>query len=176
MKITLKDGQVVSLRRVRKKDYDDIMAFFDKFSRGKGAVWTNHYPGKPNDKEKSIQRYESNEELFLGVWKGKEQIAIGSITLSKMHHPWAMPQGGFGLAILEPYTGLGIGSRILKELEKWAIKQGVHRIAASVRHNNKRALGLYLKMGYQIEGMARETAFFDNQWQHTYYIAKIVNP
>ena len=176
MKITLKDGQKVTLRRIRGKDYEAVMTFLDKFSRGKGAKWTHQYPGQPKkDKEKSIQYYESDDNLFLGVWNDKEIVAEGSIHLKCMDHPWSMPQAGFGLCVLEKYTSLGVGTILLKELEKWAIKKGVHRIKATVRHNNKRGIGLYLKLGYQIEGIARETAFFDNQWQHEYFIAKIID-
>ena len=176
MKITLKDGSKLNLRRIRGKDYEEVMTFLDKFSRGKGAVWTNQYPGQPKkDKEKAIQKYESDNDLFLGIWNDKEIIANGSITLSGLNHPWSVPQAVFGLSVLEKYTGQGLGTILLKELEKWAIKKKVHRIRATVRHNNKRGLGLYLKFGYQIEGIAKETAFFDNQWQHEYYIAKIIN-
>lgn len=176
MEITLKNGRQLTLRRIRGKDYEDVMTLLDKFSRGKGAVWTNQYPGQPKkDKEKAVAHYESETELFLGVWDGKEMIAEGSITLGRQNHPWTSLQAEFGLFVLEEYTSLGIGTILLKELEKWAIQKKVHRIKATVRHNNKRGIGLYLKLGYQIEGMARETAFFDNQWQHSYYIAKIIN-
>lgn len=176
MKITLKNGKQATLRRIRGKDYEEVMDFLDKFSRGKGAIWTNQYPGQPKkDKEKSIQKYESDEDLFLGIWNGKELIAEGSISINGLDHPWKVPVAVFGLSVLEKYTSLGLGTYLLRELEKWAIKKGVHRIKATVRHNNKRGIGLYLKMGYQIEGIARETAFFNNQWQHEYYIAKIVN-
>ena len=176
MKITLKDGSKATLKRIRGKDYDEVMDFLDKFSRGKGAIWTNQYAGQPKkDKERSIQKYESDDSLFLGVWNDKGLIAEGSISVSGLNHPWNAPVAVFALSVLEKYTSLGLGTTLLKELEKWAIKKGVHRIEATVRHNNKRGIGLYLKLGYQIEGIARETAFFDNQWQHEYYIAKIVN-
>ncbi len=175
-KIILKNGKQVTLKRIRAKDYEEVMTFLDKFSRGKGAVWTHQYPNQPKkDKEKSIQHYESDDELYLGVWNEKEIIAEGSISLKKARDPWSVLQAAFGLCILEEYTSLGLGTHILKELEKWAVKQKVHRIFATVRHNNKRALGLYLKLGYQIEGTARETAFFDNQWQHEYYLGKILS-
>ena len=162
MKITLKNGKTATLRRIRGKDYEEVMAFLDKFSRGKGAIWVNQYPNQPKkDKEKSIQAYESDQELFMGIWVDEELVAEGSIEVSGFNHPWKAPVAVFGLCVLEEYTSLGLGTHLLKELEKWAIEKGVHRIKATVRHNNKRALGMYLKMGYQIEGMARETAFFD---------------
>lgn len=37
-KITLKNGKQMVLRRICGKDYDEVMNFPDKFSRGKGAV------------------------------------------------------------------------------------------------------------------------------------------
>ena len=176
MKITLKNGQIATLKRIRAKDYEAVMTFLDKFSRGKSNIWTNQYPGQPKkDYQESINHYESENELFLAIWNDKEIIAEGSIHLKKLNHPWCAPRAEFGLSMLEEYTGQGLGTRLLKELEKWAIQRKVHRIQATVRHNNRRALGLYLKLGYQIEGIARETAFFDNQWQHEYYIAKIIN-
>lgn len=175
MKITLKDGSPATLRRIRAKDYDEVVVFFDKFSRGKGAKWTNEHPGSRKNKEALVQRFESDKELFLGVWTDKGLIGQGCIFLNGINHPWNVLRADFGVSILEDYTSLGVGTKILKELEKWAIKKKVHRIHAKVRHNNKRGLGLYLKMGYQIEGMARETAFFDNQWQHEYDLAKIIH-
>lgn len=174
--IILKNGEQATLRRIRAKDYEEVMTYLDKFSKGKGAIWTYQYPNQPKkDKEKSIEHYESENELFLGIWNDKEIMALGSISLNWLNHPRQVPQAGFGISVLEKYTSQGLGTILLKELEKWAIKKKVHRISAIVRHNNKRGLGLYLKFGYQIEGMAKETAFFDNQWQHEYYIAKIIN-
>ena len=174
-KITLKNGQIATLKRIRAKDYEEVMTFLDKFSRGKGAIWTHQYPNQPKkDKEKSIRHYESDNELFLGIWNDKEMIAEASICIKNTHDPWSVKQADFGICMLEEYTSLGLGTLLLRELEKWAIKKEVHRIFAIVRHNNKRAIGLYLKMGYQIEGMAKETAFFDNEWQHEYYLGKII--
>ena len=174
MKFTLKDGSLATLRRIRAKDYEEVMAYLNKFSCGKGAKWTNEYPGAKRNKEAFVRRFESDNELFLGVWNDKGLIGQGCIFLNGLNHPWNVLRADFGLSVLEEYTSCGVGTKILKELEKWAVKKKVHRIHAKVRHNNKRGLGLYLKMGYQIEGMAKETAFFDNQWKHEYDLAKIV--
>ena len=174
--ITLKNGQQANLRRIRAEDYDDVMIFLDKFSRGKGAIWTHQYPNQPKkDREESVRHYESDDELFLGVWKDNELIAEGSIQIKNIRDPWSVKQAGFGLCALDEYTSLGLGTILLKELEEWAVKKKVHRIFGTVRHNNRRALGLYLKAGFQIEGIARETGYFDNQWQHEYYLGKILN-
>lgn len=173
--ITLKNEIPVTLKRIRAKDYDEVMNFLELFSHGKGAIWTYQYPNRPKkDKEACIKQYESDTDLFLGVWHGSDLIATSSIHLQHINHPWQAPHASFVICIQDEYTNLGLGMHLLTELEKWAMNQGVHRIHATVRHNNRQALGLYLKKGYQIEGIAKETAFFDNQWQHEYYIAKII--
>ena len=119
MKITLKDGSKATLRRIRGKDYEEVMTFLDKFSRGKGAKWTNQYPGQPKkDKERSIQKYESDEDLFLGIWNDKELIAEGSISASGFNHPWKVPVAVFGLSILEKYTSLGLGTVLFPTKKK----------------------------------------------------------
>jgi len=175
-KVILKNGEQVFVKRIRGDDYEEVMTFLDKFSRGAGAIWTHQYPNQPKkNKEESVKHYESDEEFFLGVWNDKEMVAEGSMHIRGCKDPWSVKAASFGLCILEEYTSLGLGTYLMKELEKWAVDKKVHRVSGTVRHNNKRAIGLYLKMGYQIEGTARETAFFDNEWQHEYYLGKIIN-
>ena len=60
----MNNGKTVIIRRIRGKDYEDVMKFMDKFSRDIGAVQTNQYAGQPKkDKEKSVSLYESNDTL-----------------------------------------------------------------------------------------------------------------
>ena len=56
MKITLKNNEQITLKRIRAKDYDAMMIYLDKFTKGPSAKWTNQYPNQPKkDKQKSIE-------------------------------------------------------------------------------------------------------------------------
>lgn len=60
------------------------------------------------------------------------------------------------------------------ELENWAREKMLHRIFGTVRNKNTKAISLYLKCGFEIEGLSKETAFINGQWYDEYHIAKIL--
>lgn len=59
-----------------------------------------------------------------------------------------------GLAVKQN-IGKGIGEELLKKIEEIAINNGIIRLELEVEADNPRALGLYSKMGFEIEGGKR---------------------
>ncbi len=57
------------------------------------------------------------------------------------------------LAVDQEYRGKGIGGKLLEEMEKILVSEGVEKITLSVKKDNYSALGFYLKKGYVIEGL-----------------------
>uniref|UniRef100_A0A7J3X5Z1 GNAT family N-acetyltransferase n=1 Tax=Thermofilum pendens TaxID=2269 RepID=A0A7J3X5Z1_THEPE len=57
------------------------------------------------------------------------------------------------LAVDPDYRDLGIGSRLISELENLLVSEGVERVALSVKEGNLRALDFYLKRGYSVRGV-----------------------
>ncbi|HPM71553.1 MAG TPA: GNAT family N-acetyltransferase [Spirochaetales bacterium] len=62
------------------------------------------------------------------------------------------------VAILDAYTGKGIGARLFGELDEWARGAGVTRLGLGLMDGNVRARALYEKMGFREEGR-RKAAF-----------------
>ena len=175
-KFQLKNGIEVSIRQIKADDYEDVMAYLAEFSETPGAKFTYQYPGQPKkDKEKSIKAYENPASLFLGAYDNDKLIALAQIGLVKADHPWVCRNASFGISMLDEYQGQGLGFYLMGRLEQWARQKGVHRIEDCVRQKNKKGIALYLKCGFEIEGLARENAFIDGEWINTYYIAKILD-
>ena len=108
IKFKLKNGKVVTIRRIRGTDYDDVMKYFEKFTRGPGAKWTWQYPGQPKkDKEKSIQMYENPNNLFVGAWDGKNLIGMANINKKQANHPYSGRVASTATTMLEQYTSNG---------------------------------------------------------------------
>ncbi|UNO50900.1 GNAT family N-acetyltransferase [Alicyclobacillus acidoterrestris] len=78
------------------------------------------------------------------------------------------------IGILQAYTGQGIGTALFRAVEAWARTVGVHRLELTVMTHNEAAIGLYRKMGFQIEGTARETLFVDGRYVDEYWMAKLL--
>jgi RimJ/RimL family protein N-acetyltransferase len=56
------------------------------------------------------------------------------------------------IGLLQTHTGQGIGQQLLAALEMWARGQALHRVELTVMTHNTRAIRLYTRMGFLIEG------------------------
>jgi RimJ/RimL family protein N-acetyltransferase len=80
------------------------------------------------------------------------------------------------IGIREAYTGQGIGTRLFTALDAWARKAGIGRLHLTVETDNARALALYHKMGFQIEGEIRNAIQIQGRWFDDYVMGKTVEP
>lgn len=80
------------------------------------------------------------------------------------------------IGIRRSHAGLGIGSQLLSALESWAASAGVLRLELTVMTSNERAVGLYRKLGYHMEGTRRAALMVDNELGDEFWMAKLVNP
>jgi RimJ/RimL family protein N-acetyltransferase len=76
---------------------------------------------------------------------------IPSNGIGSMVSPLRMAELGIG--ILDGYRGLGLGQRLIAELEGWAAGHGVERIVLLVADANEGAIRLYRRLGYVDESV-----------------------
>lgn len=58
----------------------------------------------------------------------------------------------FGVGVLKDYWGYGIGKNLLKESISWADSIGIKKMTLNVLETNEKAIRLYSKLGFVIEG------------------------
>ena len=56
------------------------------------------------------------------------------------------------IGIRKDFSGMGVGTRLMQEVENWAGRNGIRRIYLTVIAENLAAVQLYRKMGYETEG------------------------
>ncbi|MBR0212016.1 MAG: GNAT family N-acetyltransferase [Alphaproteobacteria bacterium] len=176
IKFKLKNGKVVTIRRIRGTDYDAMMKFFDKFVRDPGVKYTSQYLGQPKkNKEACVAMYDNPNNLFVGAWDDNELIGESTIIKIAPDNPkFRGLTGETGSIILNKYTSQGLGGKLKTIIEKWARENGVHKLYGEVFHKNIRSLNNLLKHGYQIVGIKHDSAVIDNEWIHTYILEKIL--
>lgn len=59
---------------------------------------------------------------------------------------------GVGMGLIEGYRSMGIGTKLLAAAIGWAKHRGAHKVVLEVWPHNERAIGLYEKFGFEIEG------------------------
>ncbi len=149
---TLKDGRKLVLRPPFESDAEEMLAFRIK-SLGE-SDYLMQYPeemaGYTIEKQLGfISRMieSNNDKLFVAVVDGKI-AGTGQISFNtriKTGH-----KAGIGIALLEEFWGLGIGSAIFTEIIKAATeREGVKLLQLEVIEGNDRAMALYKKFGFE---------------------------
>jgi RimJ/RimL family protein N-acetyltransferase len=78
------------------------------------------------------------------------------------------------VGVMQEAIGKGIGTGLLKSLEQWATAIGAHRLELTVMTHNERAVSLYRKIGFEFEGIARETLYVGGSYVNEYLMAKLL--
>lgn len=78
------------------------------------------------------------------------------------------------IGIQSNYRGRRIGTALFNHVEKWAKDNSIHRLELTVMENNEAGIALYKKMGFDIEGMKRDSLYVDGQYINEYYMSKLV--
>ncbi|MDP4092871.1 MAG: GNAT family N-acetyltransferase [Bacillota bacterium] len=77
------------------------------------------------------------------------------------------------IGLLRKYRGMGCGTRLLQEVDKWAVRNGISRLELTVLKNNETAIRLYKKIGYKIEGIKEKSLKINGDYIDEYYMAKL---
>jgi RimJ/RimL family protein N-acetyltransferase len=77
------------------------------------------------------------------------------------------------VAVLQAFSGRGVGTKLFEALETWAVEQGIHRLELTVMVHNERAIGLYEKLGFQREGRKRDVLRVSGEYVDEVLMAKL---
>ena len=95
--------------------------------------------------EQMIQRFVENKYATILVAVEEERI-VGFILVNGNNIQRKRHVASIVIGILQEYSGRGIGTRLFKEVEKWARLQDVWRLELTVMAHNTRAQALYKKL------------------------------
>ena len=78
------------------------------------------------------------------------------------------------VGVLQAFGGRGIGAQLFTAAETWAKAQHIHRLELTVMTHNTRAIRLYQKMGFVIEGTRRDSLCIDGIHVDEYFMSKLL--
>ena len=78
------------------------------------------------------------------------------------------------IGIRQAYTGQGWGLKLLEQLENWGKTRQVSRLELGVMTTNERAIKLYKKFGFEIEGTRKNAIRLKSGFQHEYVMGKLL--
>lgn len=99
-----------------------------------------------------LENIQGNWPHFVALVEGK---VVGWCDITSLHRHAFAHADSLGIGVLAPYRGQGIGVALIRAALNKAKEIGLTRIELTVRENNKRAIALYEKEGFLIEGLHR---------------------
>lgn len=149
--VRLKDGRTVYLRTYTPKDKEGLVSFYSSLSP---EVLRWSLP--PYDRQK-VERWTSDLANSIILLTLSEVRIVGHLHVFRQ--AWNERLRGNGELIIylhEDFQGVGLGTAMMREAIEMARGRGLHRLVLSVVADNRGAVRLYEKVGFQHEGLRRE--------------------
>jgi len=133
---------------------------------------------EPGERKRDIDKIRStikdaHQSSFIYIVEDDGKL-VGFLSAKRGHINRIKHSAYIVIGIMKSYTGKGIGRRVFYELDNWATDNGVTRLELTVMKHNERAINLYKKMGYRVEGVKEKSVVVDGDYVDEYYMAKII--
>jgi putative acetyltransferase len=168
---TLKSGKRVNFRPIQSGDTEMLWKMFSKLS---DKSLSNLAP--PFTKER-IERWTSNIDydkiltLVAVVQEKDEQRIVGSASLSLNQREISRHTAELAIAVHDDFQNMGIGTALLKLQLGIAKMKRLNKIWLLVNTDNDRAVHIYQKAGFEIEGKLRDERYYKGQYGDEYRMA-----
>lgn len=114
------------------------------------------------DEEKKFIRECNESENSIFIVAEEKDAIIGNLICKGSNREKIKHVTSLGIAVKKEYRDRGIGTKLLKKAIDWAKgNEHVKRIELNVFETNKRAIHLYKKYGFVIEGKKKGAIFMD---------------
>jgi RimJ/RimL family protein N-acetyltransferase len=126
--------------------------------------------------QESFIRARVNSDINLFIIAEVEGKIIGSCILSGTNLKREKHKVDLNISIQKEYWGIGIGKRLIEISIGWAKENNIEKIGLKVDTSNSRAVGLYEKLGFEVEGrLLKDKYMSDGSYRNSYLMGLILN-
>ena len=124
------------------------------------------------DMQHRLSSIDESMSAFWGAFDGEN--LVGYVNVRRGNANRTRHSAYIVIGILLSHAGQGIGKLLLDKVDKWAKKHSVTRLELTVMVHNQNAVKLYVKMGFNKEGIKKNSMFIDGNYIDEYYMGKII--
>jgi putative acetyltransferase len=160
----------IVIRRVEPEDYRGLQRILEQPLAIFGTLQVP-YPSA----QMWRRRLERQAANHYGLVACTRETIVGSLALVVPERsPRRSHVGEIGLSVHDQWHGRGIGTALVRAAVELADRWlNLRRLELTVFTDNERALRLYKKFGFEIEGLLRRYAFRDGAFVDAYLMARL---
>jgi RimJ/RimL family protein N-acetyltransferase len=104
------------------------------------------------EEERYLQRINAENGIYLIADNGERKVvSVGNCKIEdhneRHNHTYVL-----GISVLKEYWGRGIAHKMIVMIIDMVKQRGGKKIKLTVRHDNHRAIALYVKCGFRVDG------------------------
>ncbi|WP_202710285.1 GNAT family N-acetyltransferase [Sporosalibacterium faouarense] len=169
----IKGNNNIIIRSARIEDAEELLKHVHKIHEE-----TTFLLREPEEFDLTIEEEEkfissslsSDNEAFI-ITEVNGKIA-GSCTLKISALKRERHKGTLGIALQEDFWGLGIGTKLMETVINWGKTKRLIKISLKVDTSNRRAINLYNKMGFEVEGkLLKDKVLKNGSYKNSYEMA-----
>ena len=145
---TLNDGREVHLRPLQPSDKKQLVQLYDSMSDS-ALRWTKAPTGE------QIEQIIQYPDYYISIVTEHGDRVIGHGEIKK---DYEKRNGELNIHLHQDYHGVGLGTVMMIALMSDANEQDLHRINLQVAAENRKAVRLFRKFGFQQQSTIRETS------------------
>ena len=170
--VQLKDGTKVLLRPEVKTDLEMLWNMYSTLSEESLRFLLGPITRKRI--EDWIENLDYDKVLpILAVVRNESgrDIVVASATLSFSEREVFKHKAEFSIVVHDDYQDKGLGTQLTQHMIDIAREKGLKKVSLNVFTNNERAIHIYKKCGFKIEGLLEKEHYKDGEYSDDYLIA-----
>ncbi|KZE66011.1 GNAT family acetyltransferase [Fictibacillus phosphorivorans] len=165
---TAKNGEEIILRPVEEYDAEDITAHIEAIVKA-GRYLQKEEPHSVSEEIEFIKEVKQKENMYTAVERKGKVVGIARVLKGELE--MKKHTGVFRTWIHPDAQGLGIGKELLNYTLRWGEKNNLHKIWLTVFSGNEKAVKVYEKVGFIIEGRQKDQAIIEDQMEDEIFMA-----
>ncbi len=170
----LKNRMSVVIREAEVKDAENIIDVINSVGAEKVFILTERFAHDIDWEQNFIQEHvKEKKDRMLAVAEVKGKI-VGVFDIHLGSNPKNRHLGELGMSVVKEWRGIGIGTAMMTYMIGWAKRQGLEKLCLSVFSTNQRAINLYRKFNFQVEGRRRRQYKVEENYVDEVIMAKFI--
>ena len=165
---------ILQYKKIKKSDGEKYLKLMKELDQE-----TSFMLYEPDERKTTIKEMEQKIEKINArggviIAAELENQLIGFITASRIPLKRVKHRVHIVVGVLKKESGKGIGTKLFEKLIKWAKNNEISRLELTVMKHNERAINLYKKIGFEIEGTKKNSLIIDENFVDEYYMGMIL--
>ncbi len=169
-----RNGKIVVIRPVTLEDAKDIVKQMKRVVEEESYLEEEADTlGSVQEERESIRKMKDSGHMYTVAEVDEEVVGVAQLFRGTME--MSAHTANFRTWLSKRFRGMGIGKRFMEYSICWGQEQGLEKICLDVFSNNERAIELYKKYGFILEGRRRQQHVLDGKYVDEIFMSLFIN-